>query len=352
MTNRQRKAGAASAGAAHDEERPWHHLPDGTFRNPKGSPSRGAAQLKHALPFFLDMFRKGFTSIDIPTDHVMPRPAAIRALTEHHQASDDYLTWLGHAAFLFRIAGKTVLTDPYLTSYAGPAGFGPKRYVKSGIPIGELPPIDILAVSHNHYDHLDERALDRLDGKDRMTVIAPLRLGDFFRARGFANVVDLDWYQSHRLDAVTVTALPVVHWSRRTGFDMNRTLWAGFAFRSDSHHLFFGGDSAYGPVFKEIGRTHGPFDTALIGIGAYEPRLIMRASHATPEEAVQMGLDLKARRIVGMHWGTVVLTQEPPFEPPRRFMAAGQTAGIPEEDLWIMKIGETRRLTSGWPSNR
>ena len=330
--------------------RPFHHLPDGTFRNPKGAPKRSLGRLKHAGPFFLEMLKMGVRKVDIPEGHVLPRADAVRVLDEHVEAPGDFLTWLGHAAFLIRIGGLNVLTDPYLTTYAGPAGLGPRRFVKCGIPMSELPRIDLLIVSHNHYDHLDERALARLPNKSHMTVVVPLRLASFFHERGFTNVVELDWHQSHKIKGVKVTALPVVHWSRRTGLDTNRTLWAGFALESEDHKLFFGGDSGYASVFKEIGEQYGPFDTALLGIGAYEPRAMMKASHANPEEAVQMGLDLKARRVVGMHWGTVLLTVEPPFEPPERFLKAGAEKGFAPNDVWIMSIGETRRL-KGWPSN-
>jgi len=331
-------------------EKPWHHLPDGTFRNPKGSPKK-KVPLGVALPYFAEMFTRSFSKTDVPTSHVLPRAIAKARLKKHLRSEGDFATWLGHASFLLRIAGKIILTDPYLTSYAGPGGFGPKRYVKSGIAIRDLPPIDILAISHNHYDHLDERALKLLPGKETMTVVAPLKLGDFFRKRGFLHVIDMDWYDELLVNDLRITALPVVHWSRRVGFDYNTSLWAGFAFKGPDHNLLFGGDSGYGPVFKEIGERVGPFDTALLGIGAYAPREMMRASHATPEEAVQMGRDLGARRIVGMHWGTVVLTQEPPFEPPERFLAAGREAGYDEANTWIMQIGETRALATGWPSN-
>lgn len=341
------------AGTAFDDQggKPWHHLKDGTFRNPRGSPSRSLGRMKHAGPFFLEMLKRGSRKVEIPEGHVVPRDLATRMLDSHVKGDGDFLTWLGHAAFLIRIGGLTVLTDPYLTTNAGPRGFGPKRFVKCGVPISALPRIDVLVVSHNHYDHLDERALARLTHKSEMTVIVPLKLGDFFRERGFPNVVELDWHDSHEIRGVTIMALPVVHWSRRSGFDTNRTLWAGFTLTSADHSLFFGGDSGYGPVFKEIGEQYGPFDTALVGIGAYEPREMMKASHANPEEAVQMGLDLKAARIVGMHWGTVLLTIEPPFEPPERFRKAGAEQGYAESDVWIMAIGETRPLT-GWPSNQ
>lgn len=327
------------------EERPWHHLPDGRFRNPKGSPKKHVP-LKVALPYFAEMFGRSFRKIEVPTSHVVPRETAKAELKAFLATEDDFITWLGHASFLMRIAGKIILTDPYLTSYAGPAGFGPKRYVKSGIAVRDLPPIDVLAISHNHYDHLDERALHQMAGRERMTVVAPLNLGDFFRKRGFAHVVDMDWYDELQLNDLKITALPVVHWSRRVGFDYNTSLWAGFAFEGPNQKLFFGGDSGYGPVFKETGDRYGPFDTALLGIGAYAPREMMHASHATPEEAIQMGHDLKANRVVGMHWGTVVLTQEPPFEPPERFVAAGEKGGYDKDAVWVMKIGETRPLKS------
>jgi len=341
----RRRAGPAAKG------KPWHHLPDGSFRNPEGSPSRSLGRMKHAGPFFLEMLKRGMQKVEIPEGHVMPRQLATRMLQEYSASEGESLTWLGHASFFIRMGGLSVLTDPYLTTFAGPAGLGPRRYVKSGIAISALPPIDILLISHNHYDHLDERALARLPGKENMTVVAPLKLGSFFTERGFSNVVELDWHESATFDDLTITGLPVVHWSRRSGFDTNKTLWAGFSLRSPTHHLFFGGDSGYGPVFSRIGEDYGPFDTALIGIGAYEPRIMMKESHSNPEEGVQIGLDIKAKRIVGMHWGTVLLTIEPPFEPPERFIKAAQEKGYAPEDTWIMQIGETRPLT-GWPSNR
>ncbi|MES1991808.1 MAG: MBL fold metallo-hydrolase [Pseudomonadota bacterium] len=337
--------------AFHDQGgKPWHHMSDGTFRNPRGSPRRALGRMKHAGPFFFEMLKRGSRKVEVPDGHVLPPEIAVRDLQRYIHGTDDFLTWLGHAAFLVRMNGLTILTDPYLTSNAGPKNLGPKRFVKCGIPISSLPPVDVLVVSHNHYDHLDEKALARLAHKATMTVIVPLKLGVFFRERGFTNVIELDWHQSHEINGVTIRALPVVHWSRRSGFDTNRTLWAGYSFVSRTHSMFFGGDSGYGPVFKEIGDQYGPFDTALLGIGAYEPRAMMKASHANPEEAVQMARDLKAARVVGMHWGTVLLTVEPPFEPPVRFLKAGAEQGFADRDVWIMAIGETRPL-HGWPSN-
>lgn len=321
--------------------RPAHHMPNGLFRNPPGSPLRDV-ELRALLRYLGRMARAGRKTVAVPASHILSERRAIAGL----RALDgqDSLTWLGHASFLIRLAGKTIITDPYLSDYAGPGRLGPKRYVRSGIAIPHLPPIDILLISHNHYDHLDEVTLRHLPNKEKIQVVAPLRLGEFFLRLGFRRVVELDWEEQITFDGLTIKALPVVHWSRRTTRDTNRTLWAGFSLRSAEQHLFFGGDSAYGKVFKRIGENHGPFDTALIGIGGYGPRAIMHASHANPEEAVQIGRDIGARRLVGMHWGTVTLTEEPPFEPPVRFMAAGREQGYDKKDIWVMKIGETRAL--------
>lgn len=295
------------------------------------------------LRFLARMARNSRQPVEVPEGHVLGERRAHAALRVLDGA--DSLTWLGHASFLIRLAGKTILTDPYLADYAGPNRLSPKRFVKSGIAINHLPQIDMLLISHNHYDHLDEVTLRHLPHKETIQVIAPLRLGSFFLRRGFQRVVELDWEQSFGMEGVEITALPVVHWSRRLAHDTNRTLWAGFSIRGAGRHLFFGGDSAYGEVFRQTGERHGPFDTAMIGIGGYAPQTIMHASHATPEEAVQIGCDIGARQLVGMHWGTVLLTEEPPFEPPRRFLAAGRAHGFADEDLWVMKIGETRLLT-------
>jgi L-ascorbate metabolism protein UlaG (beta-lactamase superfamily) len=272
--------------------------------------------------------------------------------TSEAQNGADSITWLGHASFLVRLAGKTIITDPYLTDYASPfVGNGPKRFVPAAVAIEKLPPIDALVLSHNHYDHLDTRSIDILAGKEHMTVIVPLGLGRYFSARGYADVREVDWHDRVDIGGVTVTALPAIHFSRRTLFDRNKTLWMGALIESNKNRVFFSGDTAYGPVFKEVGDRYGPIDYGIIGIGAYLPRKIMQASHTTPEEAVMLARDIEAKTLIGMHWGTVVLTDEPAFEPPVRFEAAARTAGYAPEQTWIMKIGETRPLGGAWPSN-
>lgn len=287
--------------------------------------------------------------VTVPPDHALS-PDEVRWQLEQHRGRDS-LTWLGHASFLIRIAGKTVLTDPYLGKTAGPTGFGPKRFVPPALTVGELPPIDVLLLSHNHYDHLDLPTLRRLPGKAEVEVLVPLKLGAFFRRLGFSRVHELDWYEERHFAALRIQALPAVHFSRRRPFDRNCTLWCGFALEGDGHRLYFSGDTAHGDVFREIGAAAGRFDLAIVGIGAYLPRRIMQASHTTPEEALALARDIGADRVLGMHWGTVALTDEDPFEPPERFRRAAEAAGLGPERAWLMAIGETRALPGPWPRN-
>ena len=325
--------------------KPWHHLDNGQFRNPPGSPT-GIATFGDLTAFFWR--RLGAEPPVVPSDHVLPQAQALAAYEA--TASQDTATWLGHATFLLRLRGKTVLTDPYLTKVAGPIGFGPQRYVPPGISLDQLPPIDIILVSHNHYDHLDAKTLETLPGKARIHVVVPLQLGEFFRERGYVNVHELDWFERVVIDGIELEVLPAVHFSRRGLFDRNRTLWGGFAIRAGGRSIYHSGDTAYGPIFREIGQRSGPFDLALVAIGAYEPRSIMQASHVTPEDAVQLVDDIGAETAIGMHWGTVELTDEPHFEPGPRFLEAARSAGWSEGRAQILKIGETlplSRPTSG-----
>jgi L-ascorbate metabolism protein UlaG (beta-lactamase superfamily) len=312
---------------------------DGRFRNPPGSPARNSST-KTRWAFYWERL----------TDRERPSPPPgllhprERVLAEAAKAANPSLTWLGHAAFLIRLGGKTILTDPFLGQRAGPAGFGPRRFLPPAMTVADLPPIDLLLVSHNHYDHLDADTVAALPGKERMTVVVPLGLAEFFHRRGYAKVHELDWHQGISDGAAEVTVLPAVHFSRRGLRDLNRTLWASFAIRAPEAHIWFSGDTAAGAVFRELGRDYGPFDLAIVGIGAYEPRAIMRASHATPEEAITIARDLRAAQALGMHWGSIKLTPEDPFEAPDRFKAAAVAQGYGAERAWIMAVGETREL--------
>ena len=324
------------------EGAPDHHTGDG-FRNLDGSRERGGTFFDW-VGFFLRRVGQGFSSPGNKAwDHVVEPVAARRGFDALNGANG--ITWLGHAAFLLHLDGVTVLTDPFLSDNASPfPPFGPPRLAGPGMAVGDLPPVDVLLVTHNHYDHLSEDTVAALPGKDHMTVIAPLGLASFFRDRGFTRVDEVDWGDTVDVNGIAVTALPVVHFSARSLFDRNETLWAGYAVRTSGHRLFFSGDTGYGSVFRDVVAAHGPFDFGLLPIGAYEPRALMRAVHVTPEEAVAVARDIGAGTIVAHHWGTIRLTDEPFLEPPGRFMEAGRKAGFTNKDLWVLKIGETRAL--------
>jgi L-ascorbate metabolism protein UlaG (beta-lactamase superfamily) len=331
-----------SARAAAAADRPWHHVPGGGFRNPPGSPERGGS----AGDWWSFLYRRLVAPApkpELPDGHVLDTARALAGLQAHDPAPS--ITWLGHASFLIRLGGLTLLTDPYLSEHASPLPpFGPRRFAPAALRPGDLPRVDLLLLSHNHYDHLDLPAVAEIAQRWRPRVIAPLGLTRYLERPSFTEILELDWYQSLDLDGLRLTATPAIHFSKRTLFDRNQTLWCGFRLDGRHRSVWFAGDTAFGPVFEEIGQRLGRTDLALVPIGAYEPRELMRGSHCTPEEAVRISRAVGASSMCGMHWGTIMLTDEPPFEPPGRFRAAAAAAGYPPEAAWVMAIGETRSL--------
>lgn len=263
------------------------------------------------------------------------------------------VTWIGHATVLLQVNGINILTDPLFFERASPVSWaGPRRAVPPGIALEELPPIDVVVISHDHYDALDAytvRALAAGPGAERIQFLVPLGLRAWFEAQGIERVRELDWWETHRVGELRVMAVPVQHWSKRRLLGRNKTLWAGWAVLAPEFRFLFAGDSGYTPHFAEIGDRLGPFDLAAIPIGAYAPREFMRAHHIDPEEAVQVHQDLRSQRSVAIHWGTFVLSDEPLDEPPRRLSAARAAAGLPEDAFQVLQHGETLWLDGGTP---
>lgn len=270
--------------AQHTPRKPYHHTDLG-FRNPPGSPPRNSWFAR--APWVAMRLASYVTGADeaAPQDHVSPRDQVLRQLAR--TKDKNTVTWIGHMTTLLRLDGKNILTDPWLTDHASPFGsFGPKRYVPPALSFDDLPRIDFVVISHSHADHLDVPTIEQLPGRKRITAIVPLRLGRFFRNSGYGRVIELDWEQSVTVDGMTFTALPVIHWSKRSLFTSNDTLWAGFAIESPGGaRIYFGGDAEYGPVYADVAKRHGGFDLALLSIGAFCPGQSWTVRIAYPRNA-------------------------------------------------------------------
>jgi N-acyl-phosphatidylethanolamine-hydrolysing phospholipase D len=316
-----------------------HHTTTG-FRNFPPVPS---ASSKRAL-FYLRRMWGSIFHPKVPLNHRLSEEKAINIL--NNLKEKNTLTWLGQSTFLLRINGKTILTDPFLTNRASPLAFigGVTRYVPAGISIENLPPIDIILVSHNHYDHLDKRTIDALPDKQKIHIGVPLGLKKFFLKSGYIKIHELDWGESATIDEIQITALPAVHDSRRGIDDKDKTLWCSWGIISAFGKYYFAGDTGYSSIFQNIVEQYKSFNLAILPIGAYEPRELMWMSHVNPEEAIQIGMDINANVLVAGHWGTIEMSDEPHWEPPKRFSKAAESVGIDKDRIWIMKIGESRIL--------
>jgi len=268
-----------------------------------------------------------------------PRPAPPPRVAAHEIA----VTFVNHATFLLQLGGVNVLTDPIWSERASPVQWaGPRRVRRPGVAFEQLPPIDVVLVSHTHYDHLDLPTLLRLERRDAPRIVTGLGNRRFLNRRGLAKVEELDWWQTFSFrDSVRFTMTPAQHFSRRGLFDHNATLWGGFWIEYGAKKLFFAADTAYNGHFREIRERLGSPDVALLPIGAYEPRWFMAAAHMNPEEAVQAHLDLGAALSVAMHFGTFQLTDEPIDEPVRALRESLARHGISDGTFRVLEFGET-----------
>ncbi len=312
---------------------------DGRFTNPVGGLTHGTFGVR--FPFMLRRIAGAFRSRPGVPERIENDGAFLR---ENAQHSEPTVTWVGHATLLVQMGHLTFLTDPIWSDRPSPVSFaGPRRHVPPGIAIDDLPPIDFVVVSHNHYDHLDLPTLEALAERSPNTrFLVPLENGALLRSRGIENVTELDWGASIAIGGVEVHCLPAQHWSVRGLTDERRSLWASWAVVSDERRFYFAGDTGYFDGFARIAEVLGPFDLAAVPIGAYEPRAMMRESHMNPEEAALAARDLGARRALAMHFGTFDLSDEPLDEPPKRFRAATAEQGFADADTWVLDVGETR----------
>jgi L-ascorbate metabolism protein UlaG (beta-lactamase superfamily) len=270
-------------------------------------------------------------------DPVQPPPAP---------ASRDEIavTFIGHATFLLQIGGVRVLLDPIWSARCSPVPFaGPRRVRPPGQPLDALPGVDLLLVTHNHYDHMDLPTLRQVRRRWAPVTATGLDNARHLRKAGIRHALELDWWQTASLAGARVTYVPAQHFSARTLRDRNRSLWGGFVIEAGRHTVYFAGDSGYGPHFAAIAERFPALDLALLPIGAYEPRWFMRQQHVDPAEAVQAHLDLGPRRSLGMHFGTFQLTDEAIDAPLTELAAARAAAGLSRAAFDVLAFGETRR---------
>ena len=344
-----------------------HHTPDG-FKN---NSTEGTVRP------FSDLIRWRWAAYrnDLPPPPKTPTPvqapdlASIHANARAGKAMQPMVTWIGHATALVQASGLNVLTDPIFSERAFPVQIaGPKRAQPPGVALADLPPIDVVIVSHNHYDHLDRLSVIALNAQASGSTMFLVPLGNkpWMENVGITNVIELDWWDSVTLTrnkdgkparaapgqaGVEFYLTPVQHWSARGMGDRSKTLWGGWSVFGPDFHWYFGGDNGYSRDFTDTfnrfpgmrlpGNPSKLFDLALIPIGAYEPRWFMKEQHVNPLEAVQTHIDLGAVKSIGIHWGTFNLTDEALDQPPIDLIAARKTLGVSAVDFLLLKIGET-----------
>ena len=282
-------------------------------------------------------------------------------------------TWIGHATVLMQVRGVNLITDPVFSHRVSPVSFvGPQRKVALPMAITDLPHIDVVLISHNHYDHLDKESVSQLNRQlgGPPLFLVPLGIKPWMANLGITNVRELDWWQHADVSGLTLHFVPVQHWSARGLTDRFQTLWGGWMVRTASaaatatavataatvstatppsittkpFSFFFAGDTGYSKDFIDIQRRFDTVDLALLPIGAYAPRWFMRNQHIDPSEAVRIHQDLHARQSIAIHWGTFELTDEPLDEPPKALASARQAAGVTAQDFSVLRLGETQKF--------
>lgn len=266
--------------------------------------------------------------------------------TDAVMASDANITWLGHATVLLKAGELTVLTDPHFSLRAFPVQWaGPSRKVEASATVGNLPPIDVVVISHNHYDHMDQTTLTELAEQQPNTLfLVPLGVERTFESWGIKNVRALDWWESVEVKGAAVHFVPAYHWSARTLLDRNTTLWGGWVVKNKELSFYFSGDTGYSDDFKQIGERLGPFDISAIAVGAYEPRWFMKAQHVNPDESVKIHNDVRSKKSIGVHWGAFELTDEPLDQPVGDLAKAREKYKLQEDNFMLLKQGRTLRL--------
>jgi N-acyl-phosphatidylethanolamine-hydrolysing phospholipase D len=337
-----------------------HHTPEG-FRN--NYVATVVKSLGDVLRWQFDRIRH-----HLPPPPTMPIPVQapdLNFVKRNASAGAQMIpavTWIGHATALIQASGLNVLTDPIFSRRASPVQFmGPARAQLPGIALADLPRIDVVLISHNHYDHLDRGSIVALNNQagGAPLFLAPMGIKAWLERIGVARAAELDWWDQNVHAGVEFHFTPAQHWSGRGLHDRNKTLWGAWSVIADDFHWFFSGDTGYSQDFADT-RQHfadrqsasrgGGFDVALIAVGACLPRWFMRLQHVDLHEAVQVHLDLGAKRSVGVHWGTFALADDPLDQPLHELSRSLALKGVSEEAFFLLPVGGTRQLLRRVPS--
>lgn len=307
---------------------------ENTFVNRRSTILKDMKKEAMSLSTFIEWFKKGQDRV--PSQ---PLPQVKPDMQEFLKPSDEMkVVWFGHSTFLLNLSGKIILVDPVFSGSAAPFKFMVKRFQKPALELDELPPVDFIVISHDHYDHLDMDTMKFFKEKKDTKLVTPLGVGSHLVGWGIekGRITELDWWQKHQVSGVEFIATPAQHFSGRDGIHENSTLWASWVIRNDKHNIYFSGDSGYDEHFKKIGEEYGPFDVAFIENGQYNIK--WKEVHMLPEESVQAYFDLKAKRYFPVHWGMFELAFHSWYEPIVKLSQAAKEKGI---NLISPKLGET-----------
>lgn len=327
-------AGCVAPGASPAPDAPPHHRPGG-FRNVPEAQGSGV------LDFLGDRLRLALFAEAPGSAEALPGEAALAGW--HALGGGDGAMWLGHASLLLRLGGVTVLVDPVLRPRASPFGFlGPRRIVPPALETEELPRVDVILVTHDHYDHLEIPTVERVAARDNARCLLPLRVGSL-RDIACPQREEMDWGEVREFGGVRFTFLAAQHESGRGLLDRDATLWGAWLIEHAGRRIYIGGDSGYGPHFARAGQAHGPIGLAFLSVGGFHPREANERVHMDPEEAVRAFLDLRAERMAILHWGTFPMGTEHNGHTPALVRALAEQRGIAPDRLVVPRIGETIR---------
>ena len=306
------------------------HFNGKTFVNPSGKQANGLSQvLKYFREPRIDKWIKNYET-DVNTSPI-PKPTA----------QEIQYTFVNHSTFLIQHQGVNILTDPIWSERCSPFQFaGPARMRPPGIPFDNLPKIDVVLISHNHYDHLDENTVIEIQKKWAPLFIVPLGLKKVMEKMTCTRVFEIDWWESTNFDQLKIKAVPTNHFSSRGMFDRDVTLWAGYIIESNFKKMYFLGDGGYSDIFKTIGEREGPFDLSFIPIGAYLPEWFMSPIHISPIQAIQVHQDVRSQKSIAMHFGTFPLAKDGPLRPPQELAKGLEEKGIAKESFMVPEEGQ------------